>query len=118
MTIEELFDYIKSKSNEIEFDDSLNASITLNIKGSGEGEAKKWLVNLANGRAKVAADAADEPGPVQVDESSVWVSLNEETLLGLAAGEIAPIKAFLLGRVKIKGDMGLLRQLKYLWPES
>lgn len=113
MTIDELYEYIRNKSGQAEFDQSLSAVIDLNINGNGP-EAKLWRVKLNNGRACV-----DDSGPDSAELApDVAVSLDETTLLKMALGEMAPVKAFLLGRVKIKGDKGLLGQLKYLWPES
>ncbi|MDR1871382.1 MAG: SCP2 sterol-binding domain-containing protein [Deltaproteobacteria bacterium] len=126
MTIDELYVHIQTKSESVKFDDSLSASILLNIAGDESSLEKRWLVELAHGRAKVTDNPGANPGsnPGSNDPSAgpsppdVSISLKEKTLLSLASGEMAPVKAFLLGRVKIKGDMALLGQLKYLWPES
>ncbi|MDR0548392.1 MAG: SCP2 sterol-binding domain-containing protein [Deltaproteobacteria bacterium] len=111
MTIEELFAKIRTKADQISLDERPPVSILLNIL-SLETE-KYWLVRLANGQATL-----DEVQTGSLFEPDVMVSLSEETLLSLASRELSPLKAFLLGRVKIKGDSGLLSQLKYLWPES
>ncbi|MDR2142686.1 MAG: SCP2 sterol-binding domain-containing protein [Deltaproteobacteria bacterium] len=114
MTIEELFTRIQAKSESVKFNDSLSALIHIDIKGVSGGGDQKWLVSLANGRAQLASGEAG----VATREPDVSVALKETTLLSLASREMAPLKAFLLGRVKVKGDISLLGQLKYLWPES
>jgi putative sterol carrier protein len=124
MTIDELFAYMRGKADQVRLDNSERASIILNI--SGANEERRWLVSLKDGRAQVGqvgeASQAGQRGQEVSQEASlapdVDVSLTEETLLSLANGQISPIKAFLLGRIKIKGDSGLLGRLKYLWPET
>ncbi|MDR1608344.1 MAG: SCP2 sterol-binding domain-containing protein [Deltaproteobacteria bacterium] len=124
MTIDELYAYIQAKSDQITFDENLAAIIDLHINGL-ESESL-WRVSLAEGRAQLATplknSAADNSAAEGLEpdltEASVSIRLSEETLLKLARQEIAPFKAFLLGRIKIKGDVGLLGQLKKLLPEA
>ncbi|MDR1577571.1 MAG: SCP2 sterol-binding domain-containing protein [Deltaproteobacteria bacterium] len=119
MNIDELYDYIKAKSESVRFDENLTAVINLHLNGPA-GESL-WRVSLAQGQAQVdqALELANAPPAEDSEaelESSVSVRLSEETLLDLVRGELSTAKAFLLRRVKVKGEMTLLAQLKKLLP--
>ncbi|MDR1395890.1 MAG: SCP2 sterol-binding domain-containing protein [Deltaproteobacteria bacterium] len=112
--IDDLSAFIRTKSLTARFDESLRGLIELAFKG---GEDRLWRVRIEQGQAQVALNEA-ELVLFEGMEPDVRVTVDESTILKMAQGKMSPAKAFLLGKVKFKGDIRLLGQLKSLWPES
>jgi putative sterol carrier protein len=79
----------------------VTASYRFDVDGAGS-----WHVAVADGHVKVAesGEAAD-----------CVIALREDTLLELLSGETKPTTAFMLGRIKVDGDMALALKLKELF---
>ena len=49
------------------------------------------------------------------DAPSVTLATDQDTLLGIVNGEINGMQAFMMGKIKFSGDMGLAMKLKDLF---
>jgi len=65
--------------------------------------AERFRVAVRDGRAEVAAGEAGE--------ADCTVTMEETTLLDLLAGRTNPQTAFLTGKIRVAGDMGLALKL-------
>jgi putative sterol carrier protein len=75
---------------------------------------KSLRINL--GEDIIYIDGTGEENKVSSEdkEADCVVSLNEDTLNGLASGSINPMMAVMSGKVKIKGDISVAMKLQSL----
>jgi putative sterol carrier protein len=86
----------------------LNASGARDITGAYRFDingAGSWRVDLADGKAEVTESS---------EGGDCVVSMNENVLLRVLSGDQNPMTAFLMGKIKVDGDMGLVMKLKDL----
>jgi putative sterol carrier protein len=76
----------------------LTASYRFEIDGAGT-----WRVEIRDG--SVVAAESDEP-------ADCVISTDEQTFLGVVRNEQSPMGAFLAGRIRVEGDMGLALRLR------
>lgn len=62
-----------------------------------------WVVDLKNGAGSVSAG--------KVDKADMTLTVSDEDLVKLAAGKLNAQQAFMQGKIKIKGNMGLAMKL-------
>jgi putative sterol carrier protein len=72
---------------------------------SGEGGGV-WHVSLADGDGHVGEGAAENPGVV--------ISMAADDFVALTEGRLDGTMAFMSGKLKVKGDMGLAMKLQTL----
>jgi putative sterol carrier protein len=86
----------------------------LNTSGVGDasgsyrfdiGDAGSWRVDLAEGQAGVTE--SDEGG-------DCIIRMKEDVLLRLISGDQNPMTAFMTGKIKVDGDVGMAMRLKEL----
>jgi putative sterol carrier protein len=77
------------------------ASYRFDIEGAGS-----WRVMLAEGRAEVTEGG----GP-----ADCAIATDETTFVGIVNGEQSPMAAFLAGKIRVEGDMGLALRLRDLF---
>ena len=82
----------------------LSAVYQFVITGEGGGA---WTATLVDGACTVAAGQAADPSLTLTTSVSNW-----ERILG---GDLDPQLAFMTGRLRIKGDMGLAMRLRSLF---
>lgn len=78
----------------------VDAIFQFNISGEEEGY---WTVDL-----KQSPAAVEE---AQSDDADCTISMNDDDFLALAQGNLDPTMAFMQGKVKIQGNMGLALKL-------
>ena len=95
-----------------EFFESLESR--LNASGSGDftgvyrfdiSGAGSWRVDLANGKAEVTESN---------DGGDCVVSMKEDVFLRVLSGDQNPMTAFLMGKIRVDGDMSMVMRLKDL----
>ena len=82
----------------------VTAIIQFELSGDGGGT---WHVTVADGACEVASGPHDDPTLVVVASAENW--------LKVVAGSLDPQLAFLTGRLKVRGDMGLAMRLRALF---
>jgi len=80
--------------------------------GSMDAEGKKIKIDL-QGDGIIFIDGSTNPPTVSNDDNDADVTLiiNEENFEGLMDGSLNPQMAFMAGKLKIDGDMGLALKL-------
>lgn len=68
------------------------------------------------GDNKIFIDGTGDTNVVSTDdkEADCTISVSLEDFLGMTTGSINPMTAFMSGKIKVKGDMGLAMKLQTL----
>ena len=78
----------------------LSASYRFDIEGAGS-----WHVEVESGAVTVTESR---------DPADCVIATDEETLLAVVGNEQSPMGAFMTGKIRVEGDMGLALRLKDL----
>lgn len=103
MTTCELFEALQDLSGKARLDPGLEITVNVNLTGS---DPAQWIVRAGNGQ--LALDQGQAP------EADVTVTAAGETAVGIFEKTVDPMKAFLTGKIKLKGDIGKIAMLKQL----
>ena len=76
------------------------ALFQLDLGGDGGGQ---WVLDVADGECKVREEAAAQP--------DVTVTMDGDDFVALFSNELDPVKAFMGGKIKVSGNLGLVMQL-------
>ena len=79
----------------------LNATYLFDIDGAG-----KWIVRVENGNASVHEGEGD---------AETTISASEETFMRIVNGEQNATSAFMMGKLKVSGDLGNAMKLQQLF---
>lgn len=79
----------------------VNAVFAFDVK-SGD-QVVSWFVDLKNGSGAV--------GVGKPPKADMTVAVADQDLVALAGGKLNPQKAFMQGKIKVKGNMGLATKL-------
>jgi putative sterol carrier protein len=79
----------------------LTATYLFDVDGAG-----KWTVRVENGKVSVREGE---------DGADCTISTSEDTLMKIVRGEQNATSAFMLGKVKVRGDMGKAMKLQQLF---
>lgn len=82
----------------------LSACIAFNL--SGENGGLYWI--------KVA-DGAAETGEGSISSADMTVHASADDWFAVAIGELNPMQAFMTGKLKVQGDMGLAMKMQTLF---
>jgi putative sterol carrier protein len=83
---------------------STNATIQFDLTGEHAG---KWFVKIADGKATSGAGEAENPNLTLIADSRDYVKI--------FTGHLDPTAAFMSGKLKIKGDMGLAMKMQTMF---
>ncbi|MGQ9556890.1 MAG: SCP2 sterol-binding domain-containing protein [Desulfurispora sp.] len=70
------------------------------------GDAGAFFVNFNDGAATVSEGKADNP--------NITISMSADDFQSMLSGALNPMMAFMSGKIKIAGDMGLAMKLQSL----
>lgn len=101
--VSEFFAQVTEKANQDALD-GMNCVYQFDITGDGGG---KWNIAIANNAVKVVEGAVDNP--------SITLTMSGEDFASLVQGNLNGQTAFLTGKLKIEGDMGLAMKLGSLF---
>jgi putative sterol carrier protein len=86
--------------------EGVNATIQFNL--SGENGGQFWL-RIADGACEAGQGIADNP--------KMTLEANAEDWLNVSTGKTNAMQAFMSGKIKIKGDMGLAMKLQNMFAQ-
>lgn len=81
----------------------IGAAVAINLAGAGGG---RWVLDMSCEPVKIIMD--------QNASAKTTISMDTEVFEKMAAGEIDPQTAFLSGKVKVEGDLGIAIKLGQL----
>jgi putative sterol carrier protein len=96
---QQFFDELAANADASRVSD-LTASYRFDIEGAGS-----WRVNVQAGA--VTVEQSQEP-------ADCMIATDEQTFLGVVQNQLSPIGAFMTGKIRVEGDMGLALRLREL----
>ena len=81
-----------------------NGNIQFDLSGDQGGQ---WWIKIADGQATSGKGSVDNPNLTLLADSKDWIKI--------AFGQMDPTAAFMQGKLKIKGDMGLAIKFQSLF---
>lgn len=97
----EFFEGLEARASDSSKATGLNASYLFDIDGAG-----KWIVRVENGKVSVHEGEG---------EADTTISASEETFVKVVNGEQNPTSAFMMGKLRVKGDIGNAMKLQQLF---
>ena len=103
MTPEDIF---KEMPNSLNADAAkgMNSTIQFNLSGDNGGQ---WSVTIKDGKAEVTKGTASSP--------NMTLSMSSSDYVDMTMGKLNGQMAFMSGKLKISGDMGLAMKLQSLF---
>lgn len=95
VTIRDLIDLI-GRSFEPERSEGFEATVQVNLSGEQGG---KWSVRIADGKYSVVEGILDSP--------RLTLEASDQDILAIYDGRLDPVKAYMQGRLSLKGDRSL-----------
>ena len=102
MTTQEFFEGLAAMADTSQTA-GMNNSYAFDIEGAGQ-----WTVKVEEGSVSVH-DGIE-------DSADVTISASQEIFQKIVAGEQNPTSAYMMGKLKLKGDMGAAMKLQKLFP--
>lgn len=96
---QQFFDDLQANADTTRASD-LTASYRFDIEGAGT-----WRVEVRAG--VVTVEQSQEP-------ADCMIATDEQTFLGVVQNQLSPIGAFMTGKIRVEGDMGLALRLRDL----
>jgi putative sterol carrier protein len=103
MTPQEIFDQMAASLN-ADAAKGMNSTIQFNLSGDNGGQ---WYVSIKDGKAEVSKGAASAP--------NMTLSMSASDYVDMTMGKLNGQMAFMSGKLKISGDMGLAMKLQSLF---
>ena len=84
--------------------EGMNETFQFELTGEGNGT---WVAKIADGQCTVTEGGIDNP--------SATISMEAADYVAIAQGKLDMARAFMGGKIKVKGDMGLVMKLPTLF---
>ena len=81
-----------------------DATIQFDLAGDNGGQ---WYVTVADGNAAVEEGKADEP--------AATIRMSASDFVDMMTGELDPMTAFMMGKVKVEGDLNTVMKFQTLF---
>jgi putative sterol carrier protein len=104
MTMAELFEAMPARLNTAAAA-KVNKTVQWNITGDDPGV---WAIHINDGAARLIPDGVEKPDVTFTVTNNDWLTIAE--------GKLNPMNAFMTGKLKIAGDMGLAMKVPQLLP--
>ena len=82
----------------------VDAVVQLNATGEGGGN---YVLSIADGKAEAQTGTAENP--------SVTITVAASDWLAITRGELEPTRAFMTGKLKLSGDIGLMMKFQKMF---
>jgi len=82
----------------------VNATIQMELTGDGGGV---WAVKIADGTVDVVDGGVDSP--------TTTLTMSADDFVGLVNGQVNAMAAFMQGKIKLQGDMGLAMKFQSIF---
>ena len=94
--------------------ETILANIT---EGAAKAAALGKTLKFDLGDHKIFLDGTGAGNIVSAEdkEADCTISVSQDDLLGLMSGSVNPMTAFMSGKIKVKGDMGVAMKLQSLF---
>jgi putative sterol carrier protein len=102
-TLNEALDSMMAKFNPAKAK-GVNAVIQLNATGEGGGA---YYTTVAEGKAKLTPGSAPNP--------TVTINVAAQDWIDILAGKLDPTRAFMAGKLRITGDLGLMMRFQTMF---
>lgn len=96
---------VMEKSFKPEVVGNLCATYLFDISGTGGG---KWTLDIKEGKCELKTGASGTP--------TVTISISGEDWLAIHKGTLNSQMAFMMGKLRVSGDMGLAMKLQSMFP--
>src|SRR5499425_1156836 len=103
MTPKEIFDQMSANVN-ADAAKGMNSTIQFNLSGDNGGQ---WYVAIKDGKAEVSQGTAPSP--------NMTLSMTAQDYVDMITGKLNGQMAFMSGKLKISGDMGLAMKMQTLF---
>lgn len=87
--------------------EGINADVNLNVLGNENGQ---WTISIKDNKCSVLKGAVPNP--------KLTLTANSQDLLDIFSGKLDGVKAFMSGKLKLLGDIGLAMKLVNLFKTS
>ncbi len=84
---------------------NLKATYSFDISGSNGGQ---WTLEIQDGKCELKEGLCSSP--------SVAISISDKDWLELQSGKLNSQMAFMMGKLRVAGDMGLAMKLQTMFP--
>jgi len=95
------------KSFKPEIAGGLKATYLFDISGQNGG---KWTLNIQNGKCELSEGSSPNP--------SVTISISDQDWISIQKGSLNSQMAFMMGKLRVAGDMGLAMKLQSMFPQE
>lgn len=89
--------------------------IAFHVTNGADGSSGTWVVDLKNGNGSISFLEKGKKSSTKVD---MTLTIKDDDLVDMASGDLDGQSAFMAGKLKIKGNMGLAMKLGTLFESA